>query len=151
MKTLILYKSKHGSTKEYAEYLNQNIKNSDLVNIESFSKDSLSEYDSIILGSATYMGQIQILKELIDMWESIKDKKVSLFAVGLIDPDAQGSQITYNNIPENIRGQIKYIKVPGRLNLRKLNIFEKLVSRAMTSVDVDNVDVTKLKPFTDNK
>jgi menaquinone-dependent protoporphyrinogen IX oxidase len=149
MKTLILYKSKYGSTKQYAEYLNQNIKNSDLVSIEDFKKDCLNEYDSIILGSSTYMGQIQILKELIDMWESIKEKKVSLFAVGLIDPDAQGSQITYNNIPDNIRGQIKYIKVPGRLNLRKLNIFEKLVAKAMTSVDVDTVDVTKLDSFID--
>ena len=76
---------------------------------------------------------------------------MSLFAVGLIDPDAQGSQITYNNIPDNIRGKIKYIKVPGRLNLRKLNIFEKLVAKAMTTEDVDKVDVTKLEPLIDKK
>mgnify|MGYP000923732363 FL=1 len=68
MKTLILYKSKYGSTKQYAEYLNQNIKNSYLVSIDDFKKDCLNEYDNIILGSSTYMGQIQILKELIDMW-----------------------------------------------------------------------------------
>lgn len=144
MKTLIIYKSKYGSTKQYAEYLQKKIKNADIFPIEKFSKETLKEYDNIILGSATYMGQIQILKELVDMWENIKEKQVTLFAVGLIDPNEEGSQITYNNIPDNIRGNIKYIKVPGRLNFRKLNIFEKLIAKALGSKEVDKVDESQL-------
>jgi spore coat polysaccharide biosynthesis predicted glycosyltransferase SpsG len=49
IKVLIVYQSKYGSTKQYAEWIHQEIKG-DLVNIEQGDKPDLAKYDIMIIG-----------------------------------------------------------------------------------------------------
>jgi menaquinone-dependent protoporphyrinogen IX oxidase len=57
-KALVLYFSKYGSTKKYAEWIASEL-NGDIYNIKKFNQNSLKEYDTIILGSGLYAGKIE--------------------------------------------------------------------------------------------
>lgn len=59
MRTLIIYASKYGCTKDCAEILESSIKGEVvLINIKNKIPDMLT-FDSIIIGGSIYMGKIQ--------------------------------------------------------------------------------------------
>jgi hypothetical protein len=67
IKVLIVYQSKYGSTKQYAEWIHQEIKG-DLVNIEQGDKPDLAKYDIMIFGGYMRTGYIVIAPFIKDNW-----------------------------------------------------------------------------------
>ncbi len=147
MKTIILYKTKNGSTKDYAEFIHSKISGSLLMQIDSFDAARLEDFDTVILGSATYAGKIIALDFLIGSWQYMKNKNVILFTVGMMDPMSEASKQSYETIPEHIREKIHYLKVPGRLTSDRLNFLEKLMVKAVKVPIVDKVDFHKIEPI----
>lgn len=145
MKTLIIYKSKYGSTKEYAEYIKQNIPNSEIYSHDIFDINTLSSYDNVIIGSSTYASSNLYRNFLTKNWETLKDKRVFVFAVGMLPSTHSSSISVYKQIPEKIRKKIKYIKLPGRIVLSKLNVFEKLITKTINSQENIIADLVDLK------
>ena len=146
MKTVILYKTKNGSTKEYADFLKSQSKDSEICDIDDFNMSLINSFDKVIIGSATYGGQIIALNFLTKNWERLKEKEVFLFTVGMMDPKSKSSMTSYETIPQNIRNNIKYIKVPGRLNEDRLSFIQKLMVKVIKAPLVDKVDFRKIEP-----
>jgi menaquinone-dependent protoporphyrinogen IX oxidase len=80
-KTLVLYFTRHGTTKEYAEWIASEL-NGDIYNIKNIQNNVLENYDTIILGSGLYAGKIAGLNIFISNYEKIKNKKLVLFTCG---------------------------------------------------------------------
>jgi menaquinone-dependent protoporphyrinogen IX oxidase len=150
MNVLIIYKTKYGSTEEYAKYVNSQVPGSDLFSIDDFKIENLKKYNCVVLGSRTYMGNIEGKSFLIENWDVLKSKKVFLFAVGLIDPKSDESKASFERIPEEIRSNISYLKVPGRIVKGELNFFERLIANARNELLVDKVDMSAIKPLIEN-
>jgi menaquinone-dependent protoporphyrinogen IX oxidase len=130
MNTLILYKSKWGTTKLYADWIHEAYPESEILNIDDFDPKNLANYEKIIIGSRTYMGRIQIGKFLVGNWNILKDKSVYLFSVGLIHPEKKESKQSYEMIPEDIRNSLSgYIKLPGKVDSGKLNFLERSIAK----------------------
>jgi menaquinone-dependent protoporphyrinogen IX oxidase len=130
-KTLIIYFSKYGSTKKYAELISSEL-NADIYSIKNVNISDLINYDTIILGSGLYAGKIQGINIIIDNFEKIQDKKIVLFTCGLAD---YKNVENVNNIhkrlvkiiPENIMQNIKVYYLQGGINYKKLNMKHKLM------------------------
>jgi len=114
MKTAILYRSFLGTTKQYAEWLHEEIE-SDIFKYNKINRQSLLSYDLIILFTATYAGWISLKGYLQKNWDILKDKKVVLLVVGSAPADDKWSIRSYKKIPEQIRENIKYSKLPGKM------------------------------------
>ena len=127
MRTLIIYVSITGSTKQYAQWLREEIKDSDICEMKDCDEEKLKGYDRVVIGSYIRARNIKAVGFLQKYWENLKDKKPVLFVVGLLDPNMNESKKAYELIPEHIRDVIKYVKLPGRFDKDKMNIFEKLV------------------------
>lgn len=147
MGTLILYKSRYGSTREYAEYLHKKIKNSDIHYMDDFDVKNFNDYEYIIIGSPTYAGQTEAYTYLINNWEYLKNKKIFVFTVGLIDHNSIISQRSYNTIPEDIREKIQYRKLPGKVDLNRLNILERLIFSMMRVQNQDELNLKDADPI----
>lgn len=144
MKVLILYKSKYGATKEYAEMVHQELPESDIFSIDQFDLNQIDNYDTVIIGSCTYTGMIKARPYIEKNWDKLKSKKIFLFAVGLVfNEDAKKS---YEMFPEEIRNSIQYIKIPGRIVTSKLNFLEKMMVKAQKGGDVDKVEKKNIEP-----
>ena len=146
MKTIILYQTKTGSTKQYAQWLSERIKNSELLDIHNYRKESVEKYDRVVIGSRTYMGKIQAQDFMEKHWEEIKDKDVHLFAVGIFPQNSPESKASFEQIPQYIRdGLTGYVKLPGKIQLKELNFFDKLIFRLMKIEEQDLVDKKNIK------
>jgi flavodoxin len=73
-KVLVLYFSKYGYTKKYAEWIAAEL-NGDIYDIKHFKQNSIKNYGTIILGSGLYAGKIQGINIIIKHYEAIKNKK----------------------------------------------------------------------------
>lgn len=150
MKTLILYKSRDGSTKEYAQWLHEVVKDSVLKNVDDFNVEELKSYDRIVIGSRTYMNKIGVQDFMKQNWSLMKDKKVYLFSVGMVDPNSAESKQSYERLsPEVKDGLAGYTKLPGRIKIQGLNFFEKLIMRLRGGKEkgkTDRVEKEALRP-----
>jgi menaquinone-dependent protoporphyrinogen IX oxidase len=127
IKVLIAYQSKYGSTKQYAEWIHQKI-NGDLVHIENGDKPDLAEYDIIIIGGYVRTGNIVIAPFIKDHWSVIKGKKVILFTTSGTPPQHPKIQSIYEkSLPEEIRKEIKYFPLHGRISGKDLTFFDKFL------------------------
>lgn len=135
-KVLITYASKHGATEELAVRIGDYISNHgfevDVLNVKNVS--DISAYQSIILGSAVYVGQwrksaANFLKEN-EM--ELSDKKVWLFSTGPTGEGDPAELMKGWKFPEDLQpiaDKIKPVGIKifhGVLDEAKLNMLEKM-------------------------
>lgn len=118
MKAVIFYKSHLGSTKTYAYWIQKQLK-CDIFLFRQFKKAKIEKYDTVIVCSGTYIGKMPMVNFLIKTWPRIKDKNVVAIAVGVVSAHDDASIKSYNRIPANIRRDIKYFKIPGKIGDNK--------------------------------
>ena len=90
-KTGVFYKTRYGSTKEYAQILAKALKCKAL----EFDDKDLSKYDRVIVMSGTYAGQMPLTGFLVRNWKVLKNKEVTTVATGLVSQKHLWSKITY--------------------------------------------------------
>ena len=127
IKVLIAYQSKYGSTKQYAEWIQQGTEG-DLVNIENEDKPDLARYDIMIIGGYVRAGNIVIAPFIKDHWSVMKGKKVILFTTSGTPPQHPKIQSIYEkSLPEEIRKEIKYFPLHGRISGKDLTFLDKFL------------------------
>ncbi len=78
---IILYQSKYGATKKYAQWIQEET-GYDLVETKSANVKQVSEYDTIILGGGVYASGIAGFSFLKNNIDSLADKRILVFCVG---------------------------------------------------------------------
>jgi len=127
IKVLIAYQSKYGSTKQYAEWIQQGTEG-DLVNIENEDKPDLARYDIMIMGGYVRAGNIVIAPFIKDHWSVMKGKEVILFTTSGTPPQHPKIQSIYEkSLPEEIRKEIKYFPLHGRISGKDLTFLDKFL------------------------
>ena len=80
-KGIILYQSKYGATKKYADWLVEET-GFDCVTTKNAKIETVRNYDVIILGGGVYASGIAGLQFLKKNTNQLTDKKIAVFAVG---------------------------------------------------------------------
>ena len=81
MKTIVIYKSKTGFTKKYAEWIAEDL-SADIFDVSKVTINMLTEYDTMIYGGSLYAVGINGVKFITQNINKLKDKKVVVFATG---------------------------------------------------------------------
>ncbi len=81
-KTVVIYKSKHGSTEQYAKWIGEEL-DCAVIAEKDFSKKDFDKYDNIIFGGCVQAGGILGFDLIKKNMRRLKDKKIVTFAVGL--------------------------------------------------------------------
>lgn len=124
MKTIIIYASKYGATKQLAERIAEatQIK---CIDIKDFH-ESIEDYDKLVFGSSVYAGMLRKeIKEFIKKHEELLcTKRVYMFMSGLNKEDSK--KVLSENIGETFYESLSYVDtLGGVLDLPNLNFFEK--------------------------
>ena len=85
MKAIVVYESKYGSTKKYAEWLADSLA-CELYERKAIRPEKLREYDIVVYGGGLYAGGVSGIRLLIDNFEALRHKNLVLFTCGLADP-----------------------------------------------------------------
>ena len=81
-KIAIVYKSKHGTTKQYAQWIAEET-GADLFNVDECTSADLSDYDTIVFGGYIRGGGLQGIEFMRKNFKAFRGKKLLAFAVGI--------------------------------------------------------------------
>ncbi|MDY4080787.1 MAG: flavodoxin domain-containing protein [Candidatus Metalachnospira sp.] len=96
--TVVLYGSKYGSTKQYAEWIAEEL-NADLFDVNDANLQNIKNYDTIIYGGAVYAGGITGINFIVKNYDQLKNAKLVIFTCGIADPSID---INKENLIKNV-------------------------------------------------
>ncbi len=143
MKSLIVYASKHGTTKQCAQMIHNNHEG-DMFHIKECANLSLGQYDSIYIGTPVYAGRVnKHIKQWIEQHlDTLKTKKTVVFLSGM---NHEGlDEVKEHNFSDAATKSLRFEHVGGAFKIDDMNMFEKfivkVVAKVKTSVDEINYD-----------
>lgn len=126
-RVLIVYKSKYGSTKQYAQWIQQEIPG-DLAEADDVGKYEFAKYDVIIFGGYVRMARIVVAPLITESWDAVKGKNVVLFTTSGVPPDHPNILKIYErSLPEELRKEIKYFPLRGRMVKSDLGFIDRFL------------------------
>lgn len=125
MKTIVVYKSKYGYTKKYAQWLAESL-GCDIK--ENASLADVMGYDTIIYGGGIYAGRINGAKLITKNHEKLSGKKLALFAVGSNVGRSEELEAFWKQaLEENVRLNVPHFYLRGGFDYGKLGSVDRLM------------------------
>lgn len=126
-KTVVVYRSSTGFTKNYATWLSEDLK-CDLLEGNKTKISDLQKYDTIIYGGGLYAVGISGIKLITKHFDQLKGKKIVIFAVGASPVREETTTLLRkSNIPAEIDQQIHFFYLRGGFDYNRLSPFMKLL------------------------
>ena len=135
MSILVLYHTKYGSTKQYAEWIAQKLEAS-ISPVTACDAKSLDALDTVIFGASIRMGKLQQADFLRKHWSVLRSKKLIIFSVSAAPPPDPAVRTYYEmSLPDEIRNHATFVPLPGRVTpLDVLDTFLMLFPKTVTAV-----------------
>jgi menaquinone-dependent protoporphyrinogen IX oxidase len=127
MKGIIIYKSKYGSTKQYADWLHEET-GFDLYGIEGFSQD-LSEYDTIVIAASIHAGSLSLKGFLLEKWPLISKKRTAVLVTSGAGHPEVVNRIIKDSLPPAVYEELRIFPVGGRYVLGEMSLIDRTLIR----------------------
>ena len=162
-KGAIIYSSRYGATRQYAEWLSEELK-WPLLKAENTAYEDLISYETLIIGSSVYIGKL-LIKAWLRINSPILGDKNLLFFIVCGTPASEKEEqdkIARTNIPRDIIGPANVFFLPGRVAMGKLSWRDRFMlkmgarlqkdpaKKAAMLKDVDGVRKELLAPILQN-
>ncbi|MCL2421142.1 MAG: flavodoxin domain-containing protein [Defluviitaleaceae bacterium] len=120
-KVAVIYKSKYGATKTYAEWLAEAL-DAPLFEASEVNLAQLMSYELVVYGGGLYAGGINGVK----LVAKNPCKALVVFTVGLADPSVTDYSEFYNrHFTPELLDQIKIVHLRGNMNYSKLGLIDR--------------------------
>ena len=120
-KIAVIYKSKYGTTKQYAEWIASDL-DASLFEASSIKPACLMDYDVVVYGGGLYAGGIIGVKLITKN----PCKALVVFTVGVADPSTTDYSDTLSmNFTEELLAKTKIFHLRGGLDYTKMNLVHK--------------------------
>lgn len=138
MNGIIIYSTQYGATKEYADWMAEDLKLKS-VSIKDFKLKDLNNYDFVIMGSSIIAYKLTIMKWLNKNLEKMRDKKLFLFTVSGANPNDKSKISTFidNSLSKDVQEKIKFFSLHGRMIFKKLPFVIQLLMRMVAKTQKD--------------
>lgn len=125
MKTVVIYNSKTGYTKKYAEWISEEL-SADIFPVSKVNLDVLTAYDNIIFGGGLYAAGIPGVKLITQNLNELKSKNIIVFATGVAPKSDQVIRDvkTKNFTPEQ-QELIRFFYLRGGFDYSRLGFVDK--------------------------
>lgn len=131
MKTVVIYKSKTGFVKKYAEWIAEEL-SADIFEASKVTTDMLTVYDTVIYGGGLYAAGINGAKLITQNLDKLKGKKVIVFATGASPSREEAmNEVRNKNFTTEQQKQIQFFYLRGGFDYSKLKPFDKVLMTLM--------------------
>jgi menaquinone-dependent protoporphyrinogen IX oxidase len=125
MNGALFYSGQYGSTAQYAQWI------SEAVDLPVFdihhNRADPSNYEFLVLGSSVIIYKLTLRKWLRKNLDKIKNKPIILFTVSGAPAGPELDSWIANSVPESLIPQIKHIPLRGRLDLKQVSWWVRLL------------------------
>lgn len=134
-KTIIIYESKYGATRQYAQWLSEALSCKAVPGKQLHPAD-LAGYDTIIFGGGLYAGGINGISLLTRSFPSIQNKNIILFTCGLANPEneenlANLKAVIARTLSPEMQKAIRCFFLRGAINYSRLSFTHKIMMAMM--------------------
>ncbi len=133
MSKIVLYQSKYGSTKAYAEWIAQEL---DCMAVEAkkIKIEDLSTYDTIVYGGGLYAEVIAGVTLITKNFEQLKDKKLFVYSTGITPLDCRDyydNLVLKKNFKPYMLEKIKVYHFLGKMVLDELSVVHRTALKSL--------------------
>ena len=130
MNGIILYQSKYGATKKYAQWLSE-ATGFKMVETKKAKIDEVKTFDTVILGGGIYAGGIAGIAFLRKHIKDLQGKKIIVFTDGASPYDEKFfDQLTAQNLKEDLKG-IPCFYFRGAYDLENMGFADKTLCKML--------------------
>lgn len=127
MGTIIIYKSKTGYTKKYAEWIAEEL-SADISELSKITMNTLKTYDVIIFGGGLYAVGINGVKVIKQGLTQLKGKKITVFATGVSPWRKEAvDEVRNQNFSPEEQEHIQFFYLRGGFEFSRLNSVDKIL------------------------
>jgi len=126
MKSVVIYKSKTGFTKKYAEWISEAL-SADLFEGSKVTANMLAAYETVIYGGGLYAVGISGVKLITKNLDKLQDKKVVVFATGASPFREEAfNEVRNTNFTSTEQKHIQFFYLRGGFDYNKLKPIYKV-------------------------
>ena len=130
MNIAVVYRSKYGTTKQYAEWIAEAL-GAMLFESRTLKTDRLNDFDMVIYGGGLYAGGISG----INLVTKNPCKNLIIFTVGLATPEnTDYSEILEKSLSSEMRQATKVFHLQGGIDYKKLGVAHKAMMAMMMTM-----------------
>ena len=127
MKKVVIYKSRTGFTKKYAEWIAEDI-NADIFRVQDVKKSILMDYDTIVYCGGLYAGGILGFSFIKKNFDKLSNKKIIVVAIGATTKGTEAEEVVKNrNFTPMMSNKISFFLLRGGLDYKRMKSFDKFL------------------------
>lgn len=133
MSTVVIYKSKYGGTKKYAEWIAEELGCS-AVDAKNVKIEDILKYDTIVYGGGLYAEVINGVHMIVKNADKLKDKKIAVFTTGLTPTDCRDyydKMVIEKNFKNGVPENVKVFNYLGRMVVDELSLVHKTALKSL--------------------
>ena len=136
MNAIVIYKSKYGGTKKYAQWIAEELA-CEAVDAKNIKIDDILKYDTIIYGGGLYAEIINGVHMLVKNTHKLKDKKIAVFTTGITPIDCRDyydKMVVEKNFKEGLPENVKVFNYLGRMVIDELSLVHKTALKTLKKI-----------------
>ena len=148
MNAIVVYKSKYGSTKTYAEWIAKEL-DCETVDAKNVKVDDLVKYDTIVYGGGLYAEVINGLILITKNFDKLSDKKIAVYTTGITPLDCREYYdkmvIEKNFKDKSMLDSIKVFNFLGKMKLDELSLVHRTALKTLKKIMSSKENPTEME------
>lgn len=147
MRKIVIYKSKYGSTRQYAQWISEEL-SCPCYDVKDVTINTLSDYDVIIYGGGLYAEVINGVSLITKNFEKIENKKLIVFSTGITPiemRDYYDKLVVQKNFKPYMLEKIKVFNFLGKMVLSELSLPHKAALKTLKKIMSSKENPTEME------
>ncbi len=147
MNAIVIYKSKYGSTKAYAQWIAEEL-GCDAVEHKTVKPEDLMAYDTIVYGGGLYAEVIAGVTLITKNLDKLKDKKIAVFTTGITPLDCRDyydKMVMKKNFKGDTTTHIKVFNFLGKMVMSELSLVHRTAIKALKKLMSEKEKPTEME------
>jgi len=136
MNAIVVYKTKYGSTKTYAQWIGEEL-NCKVTDAKDITADELEKYDVIIYGGGLYAEIINGVTLITKNIDKLKNKKIAVYTTGITPLDCRDyydKLVIEKNFKNGLPECIKVFNFTGKMILDELSAVHRAALKTLKKI-----------------
>lgn len=136
MSTIVVYKSKYGATKAYAQWIAEEL-GCDMVEMKKTGIDEILKYDNIVYGGGLYAEMIAGIALITKNFSRLAEKKIAIFSTGITPLDCReyyDGEVMEKNFKDGLPENARVFNFMGKMILEEMNFADRTAIKMLKKV-----------------
>ena len=147
MSTIVIYKTKYGATKRYAEWIAEELQ-CEIKNVKEVKIEELEAYDTVIYGGGLYAEIIDGVTFITRNIDKLKGKKIIVYSTGITPLEYREyyeEMVVNKNFKPEVYEKIKMYNFLGKMLMSELSVVHKSALKMLKQIMQNKENPTEME------